>query len=83
MKSMLERWGVPERVYTDRQGIFFPVISKATLEEEFEGRRTSLSQFGKVMEKLGVNQIKAYTPYLGQGKNREIMGDTAAQTWSQ
>jgi len=67
MKRMLERWGVPERVYTDRHGIFFPVNPKSTMEEELEGIRSSLSQFGKIMERLGVNQIKAYTP---QAKGR-------------
>lgn len=67
MQGMFERWGVPERLYSDRHGIFFPVNSKPTLEEELEGRITSLSQFGRIMERLGVVHIKAYSP---QAKGR-------------
>jgi transposase len=67
MQSMFERWGVPERLYSDRHGIFFPVNPKPTLEEELEGRSTSLSQFGRIMERLGVVHIKAYSP---QAKGR-------------
>ncbi|HCA40413.1 MAG TPA: hypothetical protein DEP01_02160 [Aminobacterium sp.] len=64
---MFERWGVPERLYSDRHGIFFPVNSKPALEKELAGRRVSLSQFGKIMERLGVTHIKPNSP---QAKRR-------------
>jgi len=67
IKGMFQRWGVPERVYSDRHGIFFPVNSRPSLEEELEGRDISVSQFGKIMERLGIDQVKAYTP---QAKGR-------------
>jgi hypothetical protein len=57
---MLENYGVPRSVYSDGHGIFFPVNQKRlSIEDDLEGRRNSQSQFGRIMENLGIIQIKA------------------------
>ena len=68
VKDMLENHGVPRSVYSDGHGIFFPVNQKRlSIPDELEGRRTSQSQFGRIMESLGIRQIRAST---AQAKGR-------------
>jgi transposase len=67
-KDMLENYGVPRSIYSDGHGIFFPVNQKRlSIEDELEGRRKSQSQFGRIMESLGIIQIKALS---AQAKGR-------------
>jgi len=67
MRQVLTKHGVPETVYHDRHGIFErdPKEEEA-IWEQLEGRRAP-TQFGRLMQELGVRQISANSP---QAKGR-------------
>ena len=61
-------YGVPRSIYSDAHSIFFsPKPPRLTLVEELRGTREGLTQFGKALDILGVNPIKALSP---QAKGR-------------
>ncbi len=67
MRQVVTRHGIPETVYRDRHGIF----ERDSKEEEaiwdqLEGKRAT-TQFGRLMEELGIRQIPANSP---QAKGR-------------
>ena len=67
LRQTLQRQGVPLAVYSDRHGIFFRTANhKLTLEEQLDGRRGP-TQFGRLLEELGIQLILARSP---QGKGR-------------
>jgi transposase len=68
LKQMLNRHGVPQCIYSDRHSIFFPLNQKKlSLEEELDGRETTLTHFGRALDWLGIGQIPANSP---QAKGR-------------
>jgi transposase len=68
MHLMLELFGIPVSIYSDRHTIFFsPKCDKLSLEDELAGKRVNLTQFGRAMDQLGIHMIAARTP---QGKGR-------------
>jgi transposase len=67
MRKVARDYGLPEIIYRDRHGIFERHASEPdTLLEQLEGRREP-TQFGRLMEELGVRQIAAHSP---QAKGR-------------
>ena len=61
------RHGIPMAVYSDHHSIFRMTKNKElTLEEQLAGRRRP-TQFGRLLEELGVEQILAHSP---QAKGR-------------
>ena len=67
MRQVIRRYGIPETVYHDRHGIFVrDPKEEESLLEQLEGRRAP-TQFGRLMEELGVRQIQASSP---QAKGR-------------
>ena len=67
MRKVASKYGLPESIYRDRHGIFERETSEQdTLLEQLEGRREP-TQFGRLMEELGVRQIVAHSP---QAKGR-------------
>jgi transposase len=67
MREVVHRRGIPLALYADRHSIF--VVTKdteLTLEEELAGRRHA-TQFGRLLEELGVSLILARSP---QAKGR-------------
>lgn len=67
MRSVASKYGLPESIYRDRHGIFERETSEQdTLLEQLEGKREP-TQFGRLMEELGVRQIVAHSP---QAKGR-------------
>lgn len=67
MREVVRRRGIPLALYADRHAIF--VVTKSvqlTLEEELAARRQP-TQFGRLMDELGVNLILARSP---QAKGR-------------
>jgi transposase len=67
IRVVLRRYGIPLAVYSDRHGIFFKTKDKElTLEEALAGRREP-TQFGRLLEELGVQLILARSP---QAKGR-------------
>ena len=68
MHLMLELFGIPVSIYSDRHAIFFsPNKDKLSLEEQLAGKRVNLTQFGRAMSQLGVHMIGARSP---QAKGR-------------
>lgn len=67
MRKIAKNYGVPETIYRDRHGIFErDAREDEALWEQLEGRREP-TQFGRLMEELGVRQIAAHSP---QAKGR-------------
>jgi len=64
----LRRYGVPASLYSDRHSIFFsPKGEKLSEEDIVEGRKAPLTQYGKILDTLGIEHIPARTP---QAKGR-------------
>lgn len=67
MRKVASKHGLPETIYRDRHGIFERDAREPdTLLEQLEARREP-TQFGRLMEELGVRQIAAHSP---QAKGR-------------
>jgi transposase len=67
MRQVAAKHGIPETVYRDRHGIFERDAKAPTdIWEDFEGRRAA-TQFGRLMEELGITPIPANSP---QAKGR-------------
>jgi transposase len=67
MRKVASKYGLPESIYRDRHGIFERATCETdTLLEQLDGRREP-TQFGRLMEELGVRQIAAHSP---QAKGR-------------
>lgn len=67
LRQTVQRHGVPLALYSDRHGIFFRTASRTrSLEEQFDGRRQP-TQFGRLLEELGIQLILARSP---QAKGR-------------
>ena len=70
MRQTLTGYGIPQSIYSDRSGIFFvnpKVEDHLSIQEQLSGEEISLTQFGRIMNRLGVEMIKAYSP---QAKGR-------------
>lgn len=66
--QMVTNFGIPQSLYSDRHTIFFsPKSDKLSSEEQLQGIKAPLTRFGKVLEELGISQIKARSP---QAKGR-------------
>lgn len=67
LRMVVRRYGIPLAIYSDRHGIFFKTKDKElSLEEALAGRREP-TQFGRLLEELGVQLILARSP---QAKGR-------------
>ena len=68
LANMIRTSGIPRTLYMDGHTIFFsPNDGKLTEEEELEGKTVALTQFGKALDILGVQPIRASSP---QAKGR-------------
>lgn len=74
-RQMLTNYGSPKLVYPDKYSVFFPTKSqKLTIEEQLEGKEKSTTQFGRIMDFLGIDMYPAST---SQAKGRiERLWDT-------
>jgi hypothetical protein len=62
MRETVRRLGIPMAAYADRHSIFVQTQEKQfTLEEQLSGRRQP-TQFGRLLEELGVQLIYARSP---------------------
>ena len=66
LRVVVERYGVPLSLYRDQHGTFQRNDKNWTLEEELAGRQRP-TQFGRVLEELGIESIRALS---AQGKGR-------------
>jgi len=68
LSQVVQNFGVPKSLYTDRHTIFFsPKKDRLSIEEELAGQTAPLTQFGRAIAELGINHIPARSP---QAKGR-------------
>jgi transposase len=68
LEKMMKKHGVPASVYSDRHTIFFSQLhGKLSEEDESEGRKAPLTQYGRMLYDLGIEHIAAHSP---QAKGR-------------
>lgn len=60
LRQMLKNYGSPKYLYPDKYSVFFPAMSqKVTLEEQLEGKEKPTTQFGRIMDFLGIDMFPA------------------------
>ena len=70
LRQTLEKYGIPISLYPDKYSVFFPpkkVNDHITIEEQFNGREKGITQFGRIVEELGIEMFPASSP---QAKGR-------------
>ena len=58
-RQTFKNFGIPLALYADGSSIFFPKDDKLTIEEQLAGITKPSTQFGRMMDKLGVELIHA------------------------
>lgn len=70
LRQTLENYGIPISLYPDKYSVFFPpkkVNDHITIEEQLNGREKGITQFGRIIEELGIDMFPANSP---QAKGR-------------
>lgn len=70
LRQTLENYGIPISLYPDKYSVFFPpkkVDDHVTIEEQLNGREKCVTQFGRIVEDLGIEMFPASSP---QAKGR-------------
>lgn len=70
LRQTLETYGIPISLYPDKYSVFFPpkkVNDHITIEEQLNGREKGITQFGRIVEELGIEMFPASSP---QAKGR-------------
>ncbi len=70
LRQTLENYGIPISLYPDKYSVFFPpkkVNDHITIEEQLNGREKGITQFGRIVEELGITMFAANSP---QAKGR-------------
>ena len=70
LRQTLENYGIPIFLYPDKYSVFFPpkkVNDHITIEEQLNGREKGITQFGRIVEELGITMFAASSP---QAKGR-------------
>ena len=69
-RQTLKNFGTPLSLYSDKYSVFFPTTGKEdqlTIEEQLRGVHKAVTQFGRIMNELGVEMFPASSP---QAKGR-------------
>lgn len=70
LRQTIENYGIPISLYPDKYSVFFPpkkVNDHITIEEQLSGREKGITQFGRIVEELGIEMFPASSP---QAKGR-------------
>lgn len=70
LRQTLENYGIPISLYPDKYSVFFPpkkVDDHVTIEEQLNGREKGITQFGRIVEELGITMFPTNSP---QAKGR-------------
>ena len=62
LRQTLENYGIPISLYPDKYSVFFPpkkVDDHITIEEQLNGREKGITQFGRIVEELGIEMFPA------------------------
>jgi len=69
-RQTLKNFGIPLSLYPDKYSVFFPNPAKEdqlTIEEQLRGVSKAVTQFGRIMDELGIEMFPASSP---QAKGR-------------
>ena len=69
-RQTLKNFGIPLSLYPDKYSVFFPAAGKTddlTIEEQLRGVHKAVTQFGRIMDELGIEMFPASSP---QAKGR-------------
>jgi transposase len=69
-RQTLKNFGIPLSLYPDKYSVFFPAAGKEdhlTIEEQLRGVHKAVTQFGRIMDELGIEMFPASSP---QAKGR-------------
>ncbi len=66
LRRYIKKYGIPQSVYLDKHSTY-KLTRKLEIEEELEGKRQALSQFGRACQELAIQMIYAHSP---QAKGR-------------
>jgi len=67
LRGIVTRYGIPLALYHDRDSVFVPASwEKESIEDQLEGK-VSITQYGRLLNELGIQSIPAYSP---QAKGR-------------
>lgn len=67
LREIVTSYGIPLSLYHDCDSVFVPPKEgKETIEEQLEGK-VSITQYGRLLDELGITSISAYSP---QAKGR-------------
>ena len=73
LRQIVTSHGIPMALYHDRHGIFErSKMERESLEEQLEGKRKP-TQFGRLMEELGITSIPSYSPQA-RGRIERLWG---------
>jgi len=73
LRQIVGNYGIPMALYHDRHGIFERSKTEPeSLEEQLEGRRKP-TQFGRLVEELGITSISSYSPQ-SRGRIERLWG---------
>jgi transposase len=73
LRQIVDSHGIPMALYRDRHGIFERSKREPeSLEEQLEGKREP-TQFGRLMEELGITSIPSYSPQA-RGRIERLWG---------
>ena len=70
LRQTIENYGIPISLYPDKYSVFFPTkkaSDQLTIEEQLNGREKGITQFGRIVEELGIEMFPASSP---QAKGR-------------
>lgn len=70
LRQTLTSFGIPQSLYPDQYSVFFVNPKKEldlSVEEQLAGREKKLTQFGRIVERLGIEMFPAHSP---QAKGR-------------
>ena len=70
LRQTLTNYGIPQSLYPDKYSVFFVNPKKEqelSIEEQLAGIEKKLTQFGRIVERLGIDMFPAHSP---QAKGR-------------
>ena len=65
LRQTLTNFGIPQALYPDRYSVFFVNPKKEqdlSIKEQLAGNTKRTTQFGRIVEKLGIDMFPAYSP---------------------
>lgn len=79
LEQVLNDYGIPDGLYSDRHSIFFsPKKDKLSIEDQLAGKTVALTQFGNALADLGIQHIPARSPQA-KGRIERLWGTLQAR----